>query len=337
MLSNRFKGLLVFAAAVFFLVGLIIHTGQAARAEENKEAENGDDYVAAVNGVKIPAQDLERIVDLFKARYGGSGAQIGDQQLAYIRKTILDNLIEQQLLYQASKDEGIKVDSVDVREEIDKIKSEFENEDQFKNHISGLNYTEKGLEKEIRRGLSIRKLIEERFGSSLTVTDQEVKSFYEDNKKQFEVPERVRASHILIRADDENKAQAREKIREVKQKLEDGEDFSELAREYSDDPSGESGGDLGYFSRGQMVKNFEEAAFELEPGEVSDIVETQFGYHLIKLEDKEGKGVKPLAEARDSIRENLEQKKMMQKLDPYIESLKEKYPVEKNLPAAEEG
>ncbi|MCF8110499.1 MAG: peptidylprolyl isomerase [Desulfobacteraceae bacterium] len=337
MLINRFKGLLVFAAAVFFLAGLIFNTGQAVGAEENREAENGKDYVAVVNGAKIPAQDLERVVDLVKARYGGTGAQIGGQQLAYIRNTILDNLIEQQLLYQASMDEGIKVDSVEVRQKIDKIKSEFESEDQFKNHIKGVNYTEEELEKEIRRGLSIRKLIEEKFGSSLEVTDQEVKSFYEDNKKQFEVPERVRASHILIRTDEENKAKAREKIREVKQKLEDGEDFSELAREYSDDPSGESGGDLGYFSRGQMVKNFEEAAFELQPGEVSDIVETRFGYHLIKLEDKKDKGVKPLAEVRDSIRKNLEQKKMMQKLEPYIESLKEKYPVEKNLPGADEG
>ncbi|MFP4193932.1 MAG: peptidylprolyl isomerase [Desulfobacterales bacterium] len=338
MLTNRFKGPLGFAAAVFFLVSLIVNTGQAVGAEENGKGKKGNKYVAVVNGVEISSQKLERIVDLFKARYGGSGAQIGDQQLSQIRKTILDNLIDQQLLYQASMDEDIKVDSAEIRDEMDEIKNRFESEDQFQDHIGTMNYTEKDLEKEIRQSLAIKKLIEEKFEDSMSVTDEEIESFYEENKEQFEVPEKVRARHILIKSeDDDDKAGAREKIREVKQRLEDGEDFSELARQYSDDPSGESGGDLGYFSRGSMVKNFEEAAFELEPGEVSDIVETRFGYHLIKLEDRKDKGIEPLADVRDSIREDLEQEKMMQKLEPYIESLKEKYPVEKNLPEANEG
>ncbi|MFP4453523.1 MAG: peptidylprolyl isomerase [Desulfobacterales bacterium] len=332
MLINLFKEAMVFAALVFFMLSLATNTGKTVHAADNGEEKPDNDYVAVVNGVKIPAEELERKVDLIRARYGGSGAKIGDQQLSYIRQVILDNLIEQQLLYQASKDEGIKIDAAAVDEEMDKIKSQFESEDEFQNQISGMNYTVDLLEKEIERNLAIRELIDEKFASELSVSDSEVEAFYNENQDEFEVPERVRARHILIKSDDENKDEAREKIKEVQGKLEDGEDFSELAGQYSDDPSGESGGDLGFFSRGQMVKNFEEAAFELEPGEVSDIVETRFGYHLIKLEERKDKGVKPLEEVRGDIRENLEQEKVMQKLEPYMESLKKKYPVEKNLP-----
>ena len=110
-----------------------------------------------------------------------------------------------------------------------------------------------------------------------------------------------------------------------------------MAKEHSEGPSSKSGGDLGYFSHGQMVEKFDKAAFALEPGEVSDIVETRFGYHLIKVEDKKPASTKSLDEVKASIKDKLRNEKIMQKLEPYIESLKQKYPVEKNLAEADQG
>ncbi|MCF8025947.1 MAG: peptidylprolyl isomerase [Desulfobacteraceae bacterium] len=204
-----------------------------------------------------------------------------------------------------------------------------------------MNYSEKALEDEIEQNLAIRKLIDKKFGSDISVTDKDIESYYKENKKEFEVPEKVRARHILIKsdpdADDAKKAEAKEKIKELQEKLEDGEDFSELAKKHSEGPSAESGGDLGYFSQGQMVKDFEEVVFDMKTGEVSDIVKTDFGYHLIKLEDRKEEGTQPLDEVRDSIRQDLEREKTQQKLEPYLESLKQKFPVERNLPGADQG
>ncbi len=335
MLIHRFKKVFVLTAAVFIMV-LALNAGTVSYAEDKGSDENGKDCVAVVNGVKIPAADLERNVDLIRMRYAGSGAQIGGQQLAQIRQTVLENLIEQQLLYQASKDEGFEADPGEVKKQMDQIRDRFESEEDFRNQLAQMNYSEETLEKEISKNLAIRKLIDGKFASKISVSNEEIESFYNDNKEEYEVPERIRARHILIRTDQEagdgKKAKAREKIEEVKSKLEDGEDFSELAKEYSEDPSAESGGDLGYFSKGQMVESFDKAAFDMESGEISDIVETQFGYHLIKVEDRKQEGVQDLEEVEESIRENLEREKMVQELEPYIESLRQKYPVEKNLP-----
>ncbi|MBS3808714.1 MAG: peptidyl-prolyl cis-trans isomerase [Desulfobacterales bacterium] len=199
-----------------------------------------------------------------------------------------------------------------------------------------MNYSEDLLKKQIKENLAIRKLIDEKIASKISVSDEEIKDYYENNQDEFKNPEKVHARHILVKsqqdASDEKKAEARKKIEEVQKKLEQGNDFSELAKEYSEGPSSKKGGDLGYFSHGQMVEKFDKAAFALEPGETSDIVETRFGYHIIKVEDKKSESMKSLDKVRDSIRENLRNEKLMQELEPYIASLKKKYPVEKNLP-----
>lgn len=129
----------------------------------------------------------------------------------------------------------------------------------------------------------------------IVVTEEDMKSYYNVNKEAYKIPETVRARHILIKAPKDateaEKAESGKKAEEILKRIKAGEDFAELASEFSDDKGSKSkGGDLGFFPRGRMAKPFEDAAFSLKPGEVSDIVETKFGYHIIKLEDiKEAK------------------------------------------------
>lgn len=339
MRSYWFKGMLILAAAVFMLASA--QTGLAEKGDGGDKNAEDAGYVAVVDGVKISRQDLDRKLDMMKARYSSQGMPIKGERLAQLRETILDNLIEKQLLYQESQAKGIKVDSEKIQSEIDQLKGQFENEDAFRKKLASMNYSEETLRKEMRENMAIRALIDQEVASKVSVTDADVESYYQENKKEFEVPEKVHARHILIQAgpdaSEKKKAKAEEKIQEVQEKLEDGAEFSELAREHSEGPSSEKGGDLGSFSRGQMVESFDKAAFALEPGEVSDVVETRFGYHLIKVEDKTPSSMKSLDEVKTSIRENLQREKVMQELEPYIESLKQKYPVEKNLPQADQG
>lgn len=339
MRSYCFKGMLILAAVFFVLA-----SARAAVAEQSADTDKVEkpaDYVAVVNGVKISRQELDRKLDVMKARFSSRGMPVKGKRLAQLRETILNNLIEKELLYQESQARGIEVDSKQVEEQLANLKGQFKNEEEFQKRIASMNYSEQVLRDQIRENLAIRELIDREVTSKVSVSESEVASYYKKNKKEFEEPEKVHARHILIEsgpdASDDEKAKAKEKIQDVQKQLEEGAEFSEVAKEHSEGPSSKSGGDLGYFSHGQMVEKFDKAAFALEPGEVSDIVETRFGYHLIKVEDKKPASTKSLDEVKTSIKDKLRNEKIMQKLEPYIESLKQKYPVEKNLPEADQG
>ena len=146
----------------------------------------------------------------------------------------------------------------------------------------------------------------------------------------------MKASHILIKvdpkADESQRAEARKKLEAIEQRLKRGEDFSALAKGSSQCPSSAKGGDLGYFQRGQMVKLFEEVAFALKPGEVSGIVETKFGYHLIKVVDKKPETMMAFKDIKDRLAQQLKQREVLKELHQYVSELKKKAKVERFLP-----
>ncbi len=163
------------------------------------------------------------------------------------------------------------------------------------------------------------------------VSEKEIKRYYEEHKDRYAEPEAIRARHILIEvpqgASPEEKAKALKKVQEIREKALKGEDFAQLAKKYSDDPgTRDKGGDLGFFSRGQMVKEFEEAAFSLKPGEISQPVETAFGYHLIKVEEKRPARQKKLGEVKAQIKEDIERERQEERLKAALKSLEKKYP-----------
>ncbi|MCU0615121.1 MAG: peptidylprolyl isomerase [Desulfobacterales bacterium] len=142
----------------------------------------------------------------------------------------------------------------------------------------------------------------------------------------------VKASHILIKldpqADEAQKIEARKKIEDIAKKLSAGEDFAELAKNYSECPSSANGGDLGSFRRGQMVQAFEDAAFSMNPGETSPVVETHFGFHIIKVSEKQPEGTFPLEEVKPQIQQVLTREKVQKLLEKDIENLKSKADIE---------
>ncbi len=162
---------------------------------------------------------------------------------------------------------------------------------------------------------AIKKLFDD-----VNITDEDAECFYKENETQFKSQAQVQASHILVDAED--------KCLEVKKEIEAGKSFEDAAKEYSSCPSKERGGDLGAFGRGQMVPEFEDAAFSLEEGIVSEPVQTQFGYHLIKVTKQIPEGVKALEEVKDQIKQQLEMQKKTELYHGKVGQLKEKYPNE---------
>lgn len=293
------------------------------------------DKVAVVNGVTISKDTYDREMDFFVKRAAPGGQQIPDMQMAQMKNQVLESLIDRELLFQESKKKGIQVKSEAVSNELQKIQQRYPNKEEFKKLLNNMGLTESDVQAQIERGMAIQELIDKEVTEKIEVSDEETKSFYDKNPQLFQQPEQIKASHILIKvqadAPDDQKAAARKKIESVQQKVKKGEDFATLAKTYSEGPSGPRGGDLGYFKRGQMVKPFEEAAFRLKPNETSEIVETQFGYHLIKVNDKKPAKTMTYAEVKDRLNEHLKKQKSDSEANAYIKTLRKDAKIEKFL------
>jgi peptidyl-prolyl cis-trans isomerase C len=189
------------------------------------------------------------------------------------------------------------------------------------------------LREDARSDMRVSKMLQDEVATKVALQAGEVNHFYEKNPDKFKQGERVRASHILIRvpenADAAAKEQAKSKATDVLKQVKSGQDFAQLAKTHSQDPgSAPGGGDLGYFMHGQMVGAFERAAFGMKPGEVSELVETPFGFHIIKVADKQAARTMPIDEVRPQIEQFLQNQQRMEKTQAFVDTLKAKGKVE---------
>ena len=318
-----FKGMIALA---------LILVSTAVLAEDKK---TGSDRIAVVNGVNITSNEFNRALNAYLERVAQRGQKIPDSQMAELKNAILENLIIGELLFQESKHKGIEVSAADVTEQLQNIKQRFPSETEFKKVLDENQITESDLQAQIKRDLAVKQLIDKEVAQQVMITDKESKTYYDTHPQSFVQPEQVRASHILIKVDadatEAQKIEARKKIADIQQKLQKGEDFATLAQNYSEDPSSQKGGDLGYFERGQMIKPFEDEAFSLKPGETSGIVETRFGYHIIKVVDKKPEEKVTYAEIKDRLNQYLTQQKIQSEEKLYIDNLKKNAAIEKFL------
>ncbi len=323
---GRYCRALVMALALLLLASPILLA---------KQKEPSKDTVAVVNGVKISRTDFDAEISRARQQFARQGQPIQGTRLLEIKKDVLENLIGRELLYQTSQKHGIKVDEAAINTQLAMLKKRFPSEAEFDNFLSKNNLSEAAMRAQLERNIALKEFVDKQFVQKVTISDKESKAFYESNPDLFKQPEQVQASHILIKidpkADASQKDEARKKIEKIQKRLQKDEDFAALAKEFSQCPSNAKGGDLGYFQRGQMVPPFEQVAFALKPGEVSDIVETKFGYHLIKVIDKKAETRIPYKDVKDKLEQHLKQEKVQKEVTLYVEKLKEKAKVERFL------
>lgn len=317
------------------IIIIIITFSPASFSVFGQEKETIKDPVALVNGVKISGQEYEREVNLQLQHASQQGRKIPESMMPKLKEDILNNLIDREVLYQESQKKNIAVNAEEVNNQIKTIKDRFSSQEEFENIIAEMGVTEAQLKSQIERNLAIRQLIDTQVIDKIQVSETDTRAYYDENPDLFKKPEQVKASHILIKvesdATDLQKSQARIEIAKIQQKLKDGQDFAALAKEFSQGPSSESGGDLGYFGRGQMVKAFENAAFALKPGQVSEIVETPFGYHLIKVVDKKPERIMAYAEVKGRLNQYLKSQRIDREARNYIDNLKKDAKIEKYI------
>ena len=226
------------------------------------EKESSEGTVAVVNGSVITQEDFNREMSRVQQRLVSMGKPLIDSEIPEVKKEVLEDLINRELLYQGRQRKGIKVDEAAINDRVMALKKRFPSEAEFKSALIEANLSEAALKPQIRRGLAIQQFIDTHIVQKAAVSDQEVKAFYENRPGLFRQPEQVRASHIRIKvdpkADELKRAAAQQKIEEIQQRLQKGEDFAALAQEFSQGPSSAKGGDLGYFSQGQNDLNQKE-------------------------------------------------------------------------------
>lgn len=240
--------------------------------------------LAKVNGKEITQEDLNNAMVRFpKENQQYFATEQGKSQL-------LDQMVSFELIHNYAKEQGL------------------ENSDEYKEQLEV-------LKRDILIQAAVKKILD-----SVTVTEEEIKEFYNNNEDMFMTQESVSAKHILVDSE--------EKAKDIKAKIEAGTSFEDAAKEYSSCPSAAQGGDLGNFTRGRMVPEFEEASFALEIGKVSDPVKTQFGYHLIKVEEKMPAAKKSFDEVKNSIKVNLLSQKQNNHYIEFVNNLKNDQKVE---------
>ena len=297
-----------------------------AKAIETKSPEN-QNRIAVVNGADITARDFEVALNTFTQQAAMQmGRSLNETELSEIKTNLIEQMVNQELLYQAAKKHKTVLDEDEYRYRISQIEKQMNADPRFKAEIEKTKYSMDDIKKQIKQNLLVNQFLNDRFYTPAQVSKEEIKTYYDNHKAEFILPEQVRARHILIKpatADDEkSKAEAGKKIAMIKEKLKDNPDFEAMAKEYSQCPSSKQGGDLGFFGRGEMAPPFEHAAFSLAINETSDIVETQFGYHLIKVIGKRDQTAVPFEEAEPQIESTLKNVKASEGLEAFLVSEK---------------
>ena len=310
---------------------MFVICGAEAMGEEKTPETKG---AASVNGIIISNQEVNRQLFVLEQHFlSTQGKAIRPDMVPGLRSKVVDELIDKELLFQESRKRGLEIEDQAVDEKMDVLKKQFPNEETFRDEMSQMDITEEALRLQIKKDMTVQQLVEKDILAKVKVSDEDARSFYDSHPEFFKETEKVRASHILVQSqadtDPITKDQRRKGLEAVRNRVEAGEDFASLAKEFSHCPSAEKGGDLGYFERGQMVKPFEEAAFSMKLGEVSDIVVTPFGFHLIKLTDRRPARTIPYDESKERIKQHLQRLKFTEEKNTYLGELKKKSKVEK--------
>lgn len=290
------------------------------------------DIAALVNGKAITYEVLNTA---FHNQAGVPFDKVqNDPEAQQARKQILERIINEELLAEEARRQELPVTPEAVDGRVKEIQAQFPSEEAFHQALRSRGVTLDELKADMKEDLMIQQLVQKEVFAKVSVSRQELESFFQKHRDDY-MEESVHARHILITvapdASSEDNAKARDRAQAVLAKARKGDDFAQLAQQYSEDPSKDKGGDLGNLTRGQTVKPFEDVAFSLNPGEISELVRTPFGYHIIKVEERKAAKRLSFKEAEDRVREDLTQEKVTAQYLTLVKALQKKAKITVNL------
>ena len=272
-------------------------------------------HIAIINSYKI--SNVEYRAELYQLMRDRKTKKITNN----LKKLAINNLIDAYLLIEDSQKYNLPIDEQLVHFHFVEIKKQYLNPEEFSQQMSKHSLTTQKLIENIRNNLRVKKFIKLKFIDRMNIDHSKIREYYKNHKYSFKIPEEVKICHILIRSNDSN---AFRKIEEISRKLYANYDFFEIAKTYSDCPSATNGGDLGYISRGKLVKEIEDIAFTLPIGEIAGPLRTKFGYHFVKLMDRRKSRIPEFEEIKESLKRQLEKVASELELLKHIRNLRAK-------------
>jgi peptidyl-prolyl cis-trans isomerase C len=285
------------------------------------------DVLARVNGEAVTKSDFDRLVRNVEV---GNGP-IPPERRDVVLRNLLDQLITYTVMTQEAKAKNVTVTDGEIEQRIKQMRGQA-SDAEFQKALDARSMSAEQLKTDARIQLTIEKMMEAQVADVGAASDADARDFYQKNPEKFKQGDSVRASHILLRVDpnapESMKKQARTRINQLLKRARSGEDFAALAKQHSQDGSAQQGGDLGYFEREQMVPAFSEAAFALKPGQISDVVTTQFGYHIVKVTDKKAAATVPYEQVSGQIVEYLSSQKKQERATQFVDEAKKRARIE---------
>jgi len=294
-----------------------------------------DPTIAKGKGFEIKRSQLDDAVSSIKATAVARGQQVPPEQLLMMEQQVLDRLIQIQLLLAKASDTDKAKGQETCSKRFENVRTRAGSEDALNRQLKSVGMTQEQLRAKMLEEATAEAVLEREL--KINVSDEEIKKFYDENPARFEQPEMVRASHVLLMTrnptnntelSDAQKTAKHKEMEGILKRAREGEDFAKLAREYSEDPGSKDKGGEYIFPRGQMVREFEAAAFSLNTNQISDIVTTEYGYHIIKLNEKIPAKKTELAKVTQDIKDYLKGQEVQKELPQYMEKVKKDAGVE---------
>lgn len=321
---------------------LLLAPGALAQEEEvvaEAFSVTGARLAARVGDAEILLADLDQSVNQYVMAYQlkpDSGVSILE-----IQRTVLERMITVHLASQRAQELGVAATEEEVSGRVNGVRAELGSPADFRLYLTVQNMTETKLREQMSRQISAEKLLQREVIDHVSVAESDVKSYYKANREKMVGPEKVKARHIFVRLrsemTQEERDAARKKIDDAKERLDAGEDFAELAVAVSEDPAAASGGDLDWIARGTVSGPFEVVAFSSPENEISEVVATEYGYHIIQVLEKEAAGIVSLEEARPSIEYEILEEKRRVAVQRYLANLRSQTKVLTFLPGEDAG
>lgn len=279
------------------------------------------EIIAKVNNKEIYRQELKNISEGYKKQTNKE--EITEED----KKYLLERIIQNYLLIEEAEEQDIKVPEQMLENNLQQYYQAYKGEENFKNMLKTNNISFDVFKKKLESDLKAQLIINLEVENNVNISDDEMKKYFENNKEKMKTQESVKASHILVSTKEMDENEAKEKIEKISEEV-TKDNFDELAKKYSDCPSKENGGDLGFFSKGKMDPVFENAAFDLDIDEISSPVKTNFGYHIIYKKDHNAEKDLQFEDVKDHIKSTITKEKSNKIIGKFIEKLKNKYNVE---------
>jgi parvulin-like peptidyl-prolyl isomerase len=298
------------------------------------EAEVIERIVAKVNGDIITKTELDREVEVLLGQLGPApNPQEAERREEEMREQVLSHMVEQLLVLQVAEERGLRVPPRYFEEWKANVmkESNIETEEDFLREVELQGMTVAELQKQFEESLLTQEIRRMEVDSKISVTEPEIERYYREHVVEYTDPVRVRLREIVVRLDELGEAAATEKASRLLQDIRQGADFAEVARLHSDAPSREAGGDLGFFEKGELTEALADVAFELGPGDVSDIIRLEKSFYIIRVEERTEEKILALDDVREDIGDAIFQEKLEERTTRYMNQLRERAIIEIRL------